>query len=70
MRLNESYADRVIRLVMASVMLVVAVATVGTVSLAAWILAGVLLLTALVGICPLYALLRTGTLRPSRQPRA
>lgn len=67
MKPNESNADRVIRLVIASVMLVVAIATAGTVSLVAWVLAGLLLLTALVGICPLYALLRTGTLKTSHQ---
>lgn len=67
MKPNESNADRVVRLVIASVMLVVAIATAGTVSLVAWVLAGLLLLTALVGICPLYALLRTGTLKTSHQ---
>ena len=67
MKPNESNADRVVRLAIASVMLVVAIATAGTVSLVAWVLAGLLLLTALVGICPLYALLRTGTLKTSHQ---
>lgn len=67
MKPNESNADRVVRLVIASVMLVVAIATAGTVSLVAWVLAGLMLLTALVGVCPLYALLRTSTLKTSRQ---
>jgi hypothetical protein len=67
MKPNESNADRVVRLVVASIMLVVAISTAGTVSLVAWVLAGLMLLTALVGVCPLYALLRTGTLKSSRQ---
>lgn len=61
--LNESPLDRAIRIVLGIAIAAVAVAGVvtGPVLYGAWIVAAILLVTGIVGFCPLYAILRVST---------
>lgn len=58
MKLNMGKADRVIRLLIAAIMIVLFATEVitGTVGIVLMVLAGVFFLTSLMGFCPLYAL--------------
>jgi len=60
---NESTADRLIRIVAGIGLAALGVAGVvsGPLAVVAWVVAGVLLVTGLVGFCPLYAVLRVST---------
>ena len=60
---NESIADRAIRIVLGLVLIVAAVALGLTAPLLylAWVAGPIALVTGVVGFCPLYALLRVGT---------
>jgi hypothetical protein len=60
---NESNLDRVIRIVLGVALAAVALGGVVSAPLlyVTWVLAAILLITGIVGFCPLYAILRTGT---------
>ncbi len=60
---NEAGLDRVIRIVAAAVLAALALAGVvtGTLAIVAWVVAAILLVTGLVGFCPLYAIFRIRT---------
>lgn len=64
--LNESTPDRIIRVVLGVVLAALAVTgtAAGALAIVAWVLAAVLVVTAAVGFCPLYAVLRLST-RPA-----
>lgn len=68
MKLNESTADRIVRIVLGAVLAALAVIGVasGTLSVVAWVLAALLLVTGVIGFCPLYAILRFSTKPASR----
>ncbi len=63
LQVNEAPADRAARVI--SGVVLVALAATGAVGTplvyAAWFLAALMIVTGLVGFCPLYAVLRTGT---------
>lgn len=61
--LNESTPDRVVRVILGVVMAALAVTGVasGTLAIVAWVLAALLIVTAAVGFCPAYAVLRFST---------
>jgi hypothetical protein len=66
---NESNLDRVIRIILGVALAAVALA--GVVSAppllyVTWVLAAILLITGIVGFCPLYAILRIGTKSTAR----
>ncbi len=66
MKGNEASWDRIVRIIAGIALIVGGFAAVGGVG--AWILAAIgliLLVTALVGWCPIYATFRTGTKRDS-----
>jgi len=63
MKLNESNADRVIRVVVGLVLGYFAFTTAGALSVVLWILAAVLVVTGAIGFCPLYRLLGFSTRR-------
>jgi hypothetical protein len=64
MKLNESNVDRIIRAVAGVVLLYLGFAVLaGTLAIFADVVGVVLLLTAAVGFCPLYALLKFSTLK-------
>ncbi len=60
---NESGIDRIIRAMVGIVLIVLAASSVvtGTFGIVFWVVGAVLLLTGIVGFCPLYALLRIRT---------
>ncbi len=60
---NESGIDRIIRAVVGIVLIALAASSVvtGTLGIVFWVVGAVLLLTGIVGFCPLYALLRIRT---------
>ncbi len=68
LQINEHPLDRVIRVVLAVIL--IAAAAAGLVAApwidAAWVVGALLLLTGAVGFCPLYAVLRFSTARPRR----
>ena len=66
--INESPLDRTIRFVVGLGLVGLAVAGVVTAPIvyAVWLVAAVLLVTGIVGFCPLYALLRISTHRAAR----
>lgn len=68
MKTNESTADRIIRIVVGAIVAALAITGVatGALALVAWIVAAILLVTGVVGICPLYAILRVSTRPASR----
>lgn len=63
MKKNMGNADSIIRLLIAAVIAVLYFTNIltGTVGIVLLVLAGVLVLTSLVGFCPIYALLGTNT---------
>lgn len=63
MKTNESNLDRIVRVVLGIIMLVLYFAGIvsGTLGIIALILGILLTLTGLVGFCPLYALLKINT---------
>jgi len=63
MKVNEGQFDRVIRGIAALVLLALAIGGVltGTFKVVALILGAILALTALIGFCPIYALLKKST---------
>ena len=63
MVLNESTADRVIRVVLGLVLGYVAFTSAGVLAVVLWILAAVLVVTGAVGFCPLYRLFKFSTRR-------
>lgn len=67
MKKNMGSLDRIIRIALAVIIAILYFANVisGTWAIILGILALVLLLTGLVGVCPLYMLLRTSTLKKS-----
>jgi len=68
MKLNESPADRIIRIVLGVILAALAITGVATGALAvvAWVVAAILLVTGIVGFCPLYAILRFSTKSAAR----
>jgi Inner membrane protein YgaP-like, transmembrane domain len=60
---NESGIDRIIRAVLGIVLIALAAssAVTGALGIVFWVVGAVLLLTGIVGFCPLYALLRIRT---------
>jgi hypothetical protein len=63
MKINEGRTDRIIRIVLGIVLLVLGIAVIATGWLE-WIvvaLSAILLVTGIVGFCPLYALLKINT---------
>lgn len=65
MKINEGQTDRIIRIVLGIVLLILGIAVVATGWLE-WILVivgAILLVTGIVGFCPLYALLKINTLK-------
>lgn len=63
MNRNESALDRVIRGVAGAALAFGAVNTIGTVSIIMTVLSAVMVLTAIVGFCPLYRILGLSTSR-------
>lgn len=63
MKKNMSNADRIIRLLLAAVIAVLYFTNTitGTLGIVLLVLAGVFVLTGLIGVCPLYALLGLNT---------
>ena len=63
MKTNESKMDRIIRVVLGVVLIALFFLNVigGTLGIVGLVLGGILLLTGLVGFCPLYALLKIKT---------
>lgn len=61
MKINEGNIDRLVRLVLAAVFFIGALTLGGTVAIVAGVLGAVMLLTAAVGICPLYMLFGINT---------
>jgi hypothetical protein len=68
MKANESTADRIIRIVLGAVLAALAITGVatGALTIVAWVLTALLLVTGVVGFCPLYAVLRFSTKLASR----
>ena len=63
MKLNESPADRIVRIVLGVILAALAITGVATGALAAvaWVVAAIALVTGVVGFCPLYAIFRVST---------
>ena len=63
MKLNESPADRIVRIVLGIILAALAITGVATGALAtvAWVVAAIALVTGVVGFCPLYAIFRVST---------
>ncbi|MEO8273581.1 MAG: DUF2892 domain-containing protein [Chloroflexota bacterium] len=63
--INESPLDRIIRIIVGLALAGLAIAGVVTVPIAyvVWVVAALLLVTGIVGFCPLYALLHVSTRR-------
>jgi hypothetical protein len=68
MKLNESSADRIIRIVLGVILAALAATGVVTGALAfvAWVVAAIALVTGVVGFCPLYAIFRVSTKSATR----
>ena len=66
--INEAPIDRVVRVVLGIVLAAVAVggAVIAPLLYVVWLVAAILLVTGIVGFCPLYALLRVGTKSKAR----
>lgn len=54
MKTNESNVDRIIRFIIAIAALIAALATSGALSIVLWVVSAIMLITALIGFCPLY----------------
>ena len=65
MKINEGRTDRIIRIVLGIVMLVLGIAVLpaGWLAWVVNVLGAILLVTGIVGFCPLYALLKLNTLK-------
>jgi len=64
MKLNESNLDRIIRAVAGVVLLALGLVVLsGVLAIVADVVGAILLLTGLVGFCPLYAIFKIGTLK-------
>jgi len=65
---NESTLDRIIRGVVGVILAALAVtgAASGAIAVVAWVLAAILLVTGIVGFCPLYAIFRVSTRAAAR----
>ena len=63
MKTNESNVDRIIRFVIAIAALLGGLATSGILSIVLWVVSVVMLVTSLIGWCPLYRLLGFSTKR-------
>ena len=62
--MNMGTADRVIRFIVGIAMLVAAfMAVSGILQIVLWVIGGILVLTGLIGFCPLYALFHLSTKR-------
>jgi len=68
MKLNESPADRIIRIVLGVILAALALTGVatGTLAAVAWVVAAIALVTGVVGFCPLYAIFRVSTKAAAR----
>jgi hypothetical protein len=68
MKLNESPADRIVRIVIGVILAALAITGVATGALAivAWVVAAIALVTGVVGFCPLYAIFRISTKSAAR----
>ena len=68
MKLNESPADRIIRIVLGVILAALAITGVATGAHAtvAWVVAAIALVTGVVGFCPLYAIFRVSTKATAR----
>ena len=68
MKLGESPADRIIRIVLGVILAALAITGVATGALAvvAWVVGAIALVTGIVGFCPLYAILRFSTKSAAR----
>jgi hypothetical protein len=66
--LNESGPDRIIRIIIGVVLAALALTGIasGILAAVAWLLAAVMLVTGVVGFCPLYAIFRVSTRKASR----
>ena len=64
---NKSPLDRIIRIVLGIGIAAVAIAgaVTGPILYVAWLVAAILVITGIVGFCPLYALLRVSTRKAS-----
>lgn len=60
---NVGRTDRIARLVVAVLAVIGALFTSGAVAVVLWIVAAILAITAIVGYCPLYSVLRMNTNR-------
>jgi hypothetical protein len=65
--INESPADRIVRLVLGVILAALALTGVvsGTLAIVVWVVAAIALVTGAVGFCPLYAIFRIGTKKAS-----
>jgi uncharacterized membrane protein HdeD (DUF308 family) len=65
MKINEGRTDRIIRIALGIVMLVLGIAVLpaGWLAWVVNVLGAILLVTGIVGFCPLYALLKLNTLK-------
>lgn len=63
MKANMSTADRIVRIVIAAVFLILGFTgtVTGALAVILYVLAGIFVLTSIAGFCPLYALLRIRT---------
>jgi Protein of unknown function (DUF2892) len=68
MKLNESPADRIIRIVLGVILAALAITGVasGALAIVAWVVAAIALVTGVVGFCPLYAIFRFSTKSAAR----
>lgn len=66
MSTNVGTPDRIIRLVVAVLAVFGALSTSGVVSIVLWIVAALMVLTAAVGMCPLYRLFGINTCKAQR----
>lgn len=63
LKCNESNADRIVRIIIAAALAgaVLAGFATGLLATVAWVVAGILFVTGLVGFCPLYAIVGFST---------
>ena len=68
LEINEAPIDRVVRVVLGIVLAAVAIggAVIAPLLYVVWLVAAILLVTGIVGFCPLYALLRVSTKSKAR----
>ena len=61
MKTNESNVDRIIRFIIAIAALFGGMATSGVWSIVLWVVSAIMLITALIGFCPLYRIFGIST---------